>query len=142
MMAGRPAWTDNEKAAALASVAGVLMIISGVTGASQWQRTFALIEQVLGTTPLIRFVQLVFVAIGSVGGVFVVLAGYAFRDNRVRTGKILVFFGTGFTLVSLLVFIVFAAQRADWPFTGGAAIGFAGVVLSVAARWKAKPVPM
>ena len=134
--------SDNMKAAWIAGVSGVLMLISGVTGASQWGRTFILIESYFGTSTLVRFAQLVFVALGSVGGIFVLLAAYAFRADRVRTGKILIWFGTGFTLISLLLFLVITAQRGEWPFAGGAVIGFAGIFLSVLARLRAVPKPL
>jgi len=134
--------TDNEKAAILAAIAGVLMLISGVTGASQWGRTFILIESYFGTSTLVRFAQLVFVALGSVGGIFVLLAAYAFRADRVRTGKALILFGTGFTLISLLIFTVIAVQHGEWPFAGGAVLGFFGIVLSVFARLKTRAVPL
>lgn len=140
-MMARRRWGDNEKAAALAALAGFLMLLAGVTGASQWRRTFEIVEGILGASPLLRFVQLVFVALGSVGGVFVLLGAYAFREDRVRTGKALILFGTGFTLVSLLLFLVIVTRHGEWPFAGGAAVGFAGVVFSVFARLKARAVP-
>lgn len=140
-MAKRPL-TDNEKAALLAIWAGVLMLLSGVTGASQWRRTFDLIQGLVGSSPILQFVQLVFVAVGSVGGIFVLLGAYAFRENRVRTGKLLILFGTGFTLVSLLVFLVLAARHGDAPFAGASVLGFLGVILSVIARYRAKPTPL
>jgi uncharacterized membrane protein YozB (DUF420 family) len=138
----RRGWTGNEKAAAIAAIAGLLMLLSGVTGASQWRRTFAIVEGLLGASPLLRFVQLVFVALGSVGGVFVLLGAYAFREDKVRTGKALILFGTGFTLVSLVIFAVIAVQHGEWPFAGGAVLGFFGIVLSVYARLKARAVPL
>ena len=141
-MAKRRAWSDNEKAAALAAVAGFLMLLSGVTGASQWRRTFDFLEAVLGASALLRFVQLVFVALGSVGGIFVILGAYAFREDRVRTGKVLILFGTGFTIVSLVLFLVLAVRNGEWPFAGGAAFGFLGVVLSLAARIRARSLPL
>ncbi len=131
--------TDNEKAAILAVWAGALMLLSGVTGASQWGRTFDLVQQVLGQSPALRFVQLVFVALGSVGGIFVMLGAYAFRENRVRTGKTLILFGTGFTIVSLGIFIILQVRHGDLPFAGASLLGFLGIVLSIAARFKAKP---
>ncbi len=141
-MMARARWTVNEKAAAIAAIAGVLMLASGVTGASQWRRTFAVLETFLGTGAAIRFLQLVFVAIGSVGGIFVLLGANALRDDRVRTGRVLIFFGTGFTVVSMILFIIIALQQGEWPFAGGAVLGFVGVFLSIIARVKAKPVPL
>ena len=135
----------NERAAVIAGIAGLLMLGSGVTGASQWRHTFAFLADVLGTSldasPLLRFVAYVFIALGSVGGVFVLLGAYAFRQDRVRTGRLLIWFGTGFTLASIVLFLAIQARRGDWPFVGAGVLGFLGLVLSVVARIRAKPVP-
>ncbi len=134
--------TDNEKAAILAIWAGVLMLIGGVTGASQWRHTFALVEDVLGASAALRFVQLVFVALGSVGGIFVLLGAYAFRESHVRTGRMMIWFGTGFTIVSLILFVILQVRTGDWPFAGAGLLGFVGIGLSQMARFKAKPTPL
>ena len=51
--------SDNMKAAWIAGVSGVLMLISGVTGASQWQRTFTTLVDIVGSNPVLRFFALV-----------------------------------------------------------------------------------
>src|SRR2546422_8201074 len=136
----RPPLTDNEKAALLAIWAGALLLVSGVTGASQWQRTFDLIASLLGPSLALRVVQFIFVALGSVGGVFVLMGAYAFRENQVRTGRIMIWFGTGFTIVSLILLIALQARHGGAPFAGAGILGFAGMALSLAARFKAKPL--
>jgi len=135
---------DNMKAAYIAGLAGFLMLIFGVTGASQWERTFGVLLEIAGTNPhpVLRFLALVFIAIGSVGGVFVLLGAYGFSNDRVRTGRTVIWFGTGFTVISLLAFIVYQMrQGGDFPFAGASFLGFVGILLSVVARYKAKPLP-
>lgn len=138
----KPPLTDNEKAALLAIWAGVLMLLSGVTGASQWQRTFQFLQGVFGESLLLRFLQLVFVALGSVGGVFLFLGAYAFRNNKVRTGRLLIWFGTGFTIASLTLFLGLQARHGDLPYAGASILGLAGVMLSLVARVKARALPL
>jgi phosphoglycerol transferase MdoB-like AlkP superfamily enzyme len=134
--------SDNMKAAWIAGVAGVLMLISGATGASQWERTFETVANLVGPSPVLRFLALVFIAIGSVGGVFVLLGAYGFRNDRVRTARTVIWFGTGFTILSLIAFVVYQWQRGgDFPFAGASFLGFLGILLSVVARFKAKPLP-
>lgn len=134
---------DNQKAAVLAAVAGVLMLVSGATGASQWHRTFAILVDFLGPSQILRIIGFIFIALGSVGGVFVLMGAYGFRNNRVRTARAVIWVGTGFTLFSLLLFIVYLLRQGeDVSFAGASLVGFAGVVLSVAARFKAKPLPL
>ncbi|HEV8596037.1 MAG TPA: hypothetical protein VGR51_10975 [Thermoplasmata archaeon] len=139
-MARRPL-TDNEKAAVLAGLAGILMLASGVTGASQWRHTFALIGELVGPSPALRFVGYVFVALGSVGGIFVLMGAYAFREDHVRTGKLLIYFGTGFTVLSLFLFLALVVRSGELPFAGASILGFVGIALSLIARFRAKRVP-
>lgn len=126
----------------MAVVAGILLLLSGFTGASQWQRTFTFLGEILGASLLLRFVALVFVALGSVGGVLVLFGALAFRRNRVRMGRVLILLGTGVSVVSLVLFLILQLRHGDWPFAGGAVFAISGVVLSVAARFQAKPLPL
>ena len=129
----------NERAAILATWGGVLMVASGVSGAYQWSQTFAILEAILGSSGVLHIVQLGFVGIGSVGGVFVVLGAYAFWKNRVRTGRFLLWLGTGFTMISLGLLLAVQFIRFDWPFAGASLIGFVGIALCVLARFEARP---
>ncbi len=133
---------DNEKAAVLAAIAGVLMLVSGVTGASQWHRMFEILLETFGDSAILRFAGLVFIAMGSIGGILVLLGAYGFRNNRVRTARTIIWLGTGFTVLSLVFFVVLQFQRSgDFPFAGASFFGFVGILLSVIARYKAKPLP-
>lgn len=129
---------SNEKAAITATIAGLLLLLSGFTGASQWHRTFRLVADVLGTSLLLRFVALVFVALGSAGGVLVLFGALSFRRDRVRMGRVLIYLGTGFSVGSLAMYIVLQLLHGDLPFAGGIGLGVPGVILSVVARFQAK----
>lgn len=126
----------------MAAVAGVLLILSGVTGASQWERTFRFVADLIGPSALLRAVAIVFIAIGHIGGLLVILGAYAFREDRVRTGRVLILLGTGFTLISLILFVLLQIQHRDLPFAGAGVLGVAGIVLSIVARRKARPKPL
>lgn len=134
--------TDNEKAAIIAAAAGILMLLSGVTGASQWRRTFEYLLSILGDSVVLRLVGLVFVALGSIGGIFVILGAYGFRNDKVRTGRMMIWLGSGFTIVSLVLYVILQVRHGDLPFAGAGVLGAAGIVLSVVARFRAKPVPL
>ena len=133
---------DNEKAAVFAAVAGILMIVSGVTGATQWRSTFTVLLEVFGESPALRVLGVAFLALGSVGGLFVLLAAYMYQNDRVRTARIVIWFGTGFTLLSLIVFTAYQLRRGgDFPFVGASLLGFVGIILSVVARFQSKKTP-
>lgn len=138
-------WRDlppNEKAAVFAAIAGALMLVSGFTGASQWHRTFDVLQDIFGQSTALRYLGVVFIALGSIGGLFVLLAAYMFQNDRVRTARIVIWFGTGFTILSLIVFALYQATRGgDFPFAGASLLGFVGVLISVVARFQSKKFP-
>jgi len=129
--------TGNEKAATLAVWGGVLMVASGVSGAYQWNQTFEIIEALLGSWRILALAHLVFIGIGSVGGAFVIVGAFCFWKNKVRWGKLMIWLGTGFTILSLIVLVAAQFIRFDWPFAGASLVGFVGIALSVLARFEA-----
>ena len=133
-------WTDNEGAALIAGIAGVFLLISGFTGASQWRRTFDLITGLLGDSPLIRVVGFGFIAFGSLGGIFVVFGAFSFKQNRVRTGRIMIWLGTGFTIATLILYVFLQVRHGEFPFAGAGVLGAAGIILSIIARYHATPI--
>ena len=137
----RRALTNNEVAAILAGVAGVLFLVVGWTGARGVEEFFQLLVDLLGSNPALRILAFVLVSIASLGGIAVILGAILISMNRVGWGKFLVLLGAGAGIISLVLFIALLVQR---PGRIGAHEGvipvLAGVVLSFVARMKAKPV--
>ena len=134
--------TNNEVAAILAGVAGVLFIFVGWNGAQGVEEFVQLLTDVLGANPALRILAYVLVSIASLGGIAVILGAILISMDRVGWGKFLVLLGAGAGIISFVLFLVLLVRR---PSGIGAHLGaipvLVGVVLSIAARWKAKPVP-
>ncbi len=120
-----------EKAAVLAVVAGIFLLIAGVSGATAWSRVRDIVVDLTGGNPVLELVFLILVAIASLGGLLVILGGALFWRGETDWGRALVFIGTGVGLISLLIFVALhglkgtlLAIRLHW-------VGFIGVILAI-----------
>ncbi len=133
--------TDNEIAAILAGVAGVLFLFVGWNGAQAVEEFVQLLVDVFGSNPALRILAYVLIAIASLGGIAVITGAVLISMDRVRWGEFLVLLGAGAGIFTLVLFLVLLVRR---PAALGAHLGaipvLVGVALSIAARMKAKPV--
>ena len=132
--------TNNEKAGVIAMVGGVLMLVAGLTGAAAWENIGELAQDLVGNDSL-NLVFQVLVVLGGLGGLIVILGGLLFRKkDKVKFGKALIAIGAGFGLIGLAIFILLALMGEEMIATlvGVLGIGFAGLVLSIAARMKVR----
>ncbi len=140
-MARRRSLTENEVAAILAGLAGVLFLFAGYSGAAGIEEVFQFLQNLVGPNPALRILAYILVAIASLGGIAVITGAVLISMDHVAWGKFLVGLGAGAGIVSLAFFALLLVQR---PGAVGVHLGalpvLAGVVLSVAARMKAKPV--
>jgi len=131
----------NDRAAILAVIAGVLFLLVGWTGARSVGHFFALLVEIFGPRPLLLAVALVFVSIASLGGIAVFIGGWLFHRDRVRPGKILILLGTGAGLVSFILYSILLILRPGQILAQeGVVPVMVGIILTVAARAKARPV--
>ncbi len=138
--------TNNEKAAWIGIVGGILMIIAGVTGAATWNAIGEQAIEITGNQDLGSIFQIL-VAVGSLGGFLVILGcffigwkvGKMKRKHRVKVGKVFVSLGAGFGLIGLLIFVILALLGDDpfGNFLGAIGIGFIGLLFTVWARQRA-----
>jgi len=90
---------------------------------------------------LLLAVAFVFVSIASLGGIAVFIGGWLFHRDRVRAGKILILLGTGAGLVSFILYSILLILRPGRVLAQEGVIPvMVGIILTVAARAKARPV--
>lgn len=130
--------TNNEKAAIIAIIAGILLIVAGVSGATRWDRLEDFVKELFGGNILIKLIFYIFVALGSLGGLLVIIGGLLMKSDRVGGGKALILIGTGFGIITLLVVIAMHLRRGEVPFASGIGPGAVGIILSIVARFKAQ----
>jgi hypothetical protein len=142
-IAGRPL-TSNELAAVLAFWAGLVFVAIGWNGTRIVGGFLLLLEDLLpGQNPSLRIASAVLGWISPLSGAFVIAGAILILTDRVRLGKVVVLFGTGVGVLSLVLFALLLVRR---PGTLGAHEGvlpaLLGVVLSLAARlWARAPEP-
>ena len=132
---------NNQVAAVLAFAAGILFLVVDWNGARIVEAFFELLVDLFGPNPAFRVLAIILISIASLGGAAVILGALLIGYNRVRGGKILVLLGTGAGIVSLVMFLVLLVRRSGGILAHEGAIPvLVGVVLSLAARLKAKPL--
>jgi hypothetical protein len=131
-------------ACALAIVAGVFLVLSGIHGPTE---TYQLVidqlpnyisdQQVL---QVVNTLMLVLIAISLAGGFAVIGGGILILLNRVGTGKLVISLGLGVGLLWLIVLVaaLITTQQVAGVIAEYSSIGWAGIILALAARIVAK----
>jgi len=127
----------NKQAGMLAIIAGILLIIAGVTGAAAWEAIQSYVEDTFGDNATMEIVFLIFILIASLGGIVVVLGGWLFMREKVRTAKFLLMLGVGMGLVGLIITVMVAIKEGTMLNLSAIGLGFVGIILSVVARSRA-----
>jgi hypothetical protein len=131
-------------AVALAAVAGVLLLISGVRGPTG---TYELLREQLPVfiqnqqvLQVVNVVALILIAVSLAGGLSVLVGGYLIFKNHVGTGKFFIGLGAGVGLpwlILLAVSLVTSGQVAAVT-AQHSSVGWLGMILAFAARIFAK----
>jgi len=139
MAAPRPL-TNNQFAAVLAFWAGLVFLAVGWNGTRIYSAFFSLLEDLIpGPNPGFQVVAGILTIISPLSAAFVLAGAVLLLTHRVRAGKIVVLFGTGAGIFSLILFIVLLVRHPGGVLAHEGAIpAFVGVVLSAGARVTAK----
>jgi hypothetical protein len=132
---------ENKTACYLAIVAGVLLLVAGLSGVALMSKVQSIVQQFISDTT-ISFVFTILILLASLGGLLVLGGGGLLYKDKVAPGKILITIGTGAGLIGLIIMIVIWIKDMSLPtMTLSFILGLVGVILSVAARLKAKKPP-
>ena len=124
----------NSQAMSLAIVAGILLLIAGVSGLAIWEtiKDFVTTHVIDNTIVQIVFAILIFIA--SLGGIAVIIGGLLIGKNKVGTGKFVIALGVGLGLIGLIISLVIAIVEGSFTLSSYLSIGAIGVILSIVAR--------
>jgi hypothetical protein len=130
--------SKNSKAMAIAIIAGILLLISGVSGLATWEtiKDFVTTNIIDNTFVQIIFTILIFIA--SLGGISVIAGGLLIDKNKIGTGKLLISLGAGLGLIGLIFSIIVAYTEGNLTLGSFFSIGVIGLILSIVARAVAK----
>ncbi|MEE9592950.1 MAG: hypothetical protein V3W28_05165 [Thermoplasmata archaeon] len=128
-----------RRAAAWAILGGVLLWIGHFSAVGFWQSILSFLVSLFPTAAaVIRVLGLFVLIIASLGGFAAVLAGFLFLRSHIRTGRILIGFGVGFSLLSVLIYLITAVARQDPVLSGNTIVVLIGLFLAIYARGLAK----
>jgi len=138
-MASRPL-TNNQFAAVLAFWAGLVFLAVGWNGTRIYGAFFSLLGDLIpGPNPGFEVVAGILTIISPLSAAFVLAGAVLLLMNRIRAGKIVVLFGTGAGIFSLILFLVLLVRRPGGVLAHeGVLPAFVGVILSLGARVTAK----
>ena len=128
----------NIKAMYVAFVAGILLIISGISGLATWEaiKDFVTIHIIDNSIVQVVFAILIFIA--SLGGIAVISGGTLIGKNKVGLGKFIIALGAGLGLIGLIFSIVVAYTEDSLTLGSFFSVGAIGLILSIIARMLAK----
>jgi len=124
----------NKIAGSIAVVAGVLILMAGLTGVAEWEQNQQIVEFIIGESEIVSEVFFILILIASFGGLAVIAGGWLLIKNRSFVGKLLVDLGAGAGLIGVLIAVGGAYLDGGTLAITGLGSGFLGLVLSVVAR--------
>lgn len=138
----------RETSLVLATVAGILLILSNAAGATRlWDTAIKFVSYHLQGywyfSGILLIVLFVLSFLASLGGITVIGGGFSIYKNHVRTGKFLIGIGAGVGTIGLLITMIHSALQ-GWTallslfFFITHTIGGIGIVVSFLARMIAK----
>ena len=135
--------SNDQKVGIIGIIGGVLMLLSGITGLSTWERAGDVALALTGIEA-IGYVFIILMIIGSLGGLAVMAGSWLImskmkirRKNKVKTGKMLITLGAGFGFFGLIIMILVSfLSNSLLLLIAGANLGFIGLVLTIIARKK------
>jgi len=128
----------NKNAMIIAIIAGVLLLISGISGLATWEAIKEFVTNNIADNAVIQIVFAILIFIASLGGISVIVGGILIGKDNVGTGKFLITLGAGLGIIGLIVSIYYAYVEGALNVWSFFSIGFIGLILSIIARIIAK----
>ena len=128
----------NSTAMAIAIIAGILLLIAGVSGLATWEEIKSFVTTNIVDNAIVQIIFAILIFIASLGGIAVILGGILIGKNRIGTGKLLITLGAGLGLIGLLITIIITVYEGSFTLGSFFSIGTIGLVLSIASRMMVK----
>ena len=126
--------TKTKSAMILALLAGILLLISGISGLATWETIKNFVTENIIDNTIVQFVFAILIFIASLGGLSVIAGGILIGKNKIRTGKFLILLGAGMGLVGLIFTVAVAYVEGSLTLGSFFSIGTIGLILSIIAR--------
>jgi hypothetical protein len=130
--------SKNKSAMVIAIVAGILLIISGVSGMATWGTIKDYVTMHVTDNEVVQIVFAILIFIASLGGISVIIGGLLVGKNRIGLGKLFITLGAGLGIIGLIFSIIVAYTEDSLALGSFFSIGMLGLILSIVARIFAK----
>ena len=129
---------SNKTAKWLAIIAGMLLLLAGITGASYIITLGNFIVDYISGNYVVIIILNILLLIASLGGIAVIIGGMLIGKGRIWLGKMLIQLGSGAGILSLLFHLALAIYTKSLSMASFLSIGTIGIMLSVIAPFYAK----
>ena len=126
--------TKNKQAMIIAIIAGVLLLVAGMSGVAAWETIKDFVIENITDNNIVQIVFTFLIFIASLGGIAVIIGGILISKNKIRTGKLFISLGAGLGLIGLIFSIIVAYLEESLTMGSFLSIGAIGLILSIAAR--------
>ena len=130
--------SKNRQAMSIAFVAGILLLIAGISGLATWETIKDFVTTYVSDNSIVQIVFAILIFIASLGGISVIIGGLLIGNNKLRTGKLFITLGAGLGLIGLIFSLAIAFTENNLTLGSFLSIGTIGLILSIIARFVAK----
>ena len=124
----------NKVAMGVAIVAGLLLLIEGISGFATWTTIQEFVEDNVTDNEIVMYIFVILIFIASLGGIAVIIGGILIGSNKVKTGKFIIALGAGLGLIGLIVSIIIGLTEGSFTLNSLITLGAIGLILSIVAR--------
>jgi hypothetical protein len=126
--------SKNKKAMIIAIIAGILLIISGISGLATWETIKNFVINNIIDNFIVQIIFAILIFIASLGGISVIAGGFLIGRDNIRTGKLFIALGAGLGLFGLIVSIIVTLMENNFIIGSFFSVGAIGIILSIVAR--------
>lgn len=128
----------NTQAMGIAIIAGLLLIIAGISGLATWETIKDFVTTHIIDNSIIQIVFAILIFIASLGGIAVIIGGILIGKNSVGLGKFIIALGAGLGLIGLIFSFLITYIEGNLTIGSLFSLGAIGLILSIIARILAK----
>ena len=128
----------NTQVMRIAIIAGLLLIIAGISGLATWETIKDFVTTHIVDNSIIQIVFAILIFIASLGGIAVIIGGILIGKNSVGLGKFIIALGAGLGLIGLIFSFLITYIEGNLTIGSFFSLGAIGLILSIIARILAK----
>ncbi len=126
--------SSHKKAGLIGLIAGILLIMAGLSGAAAWSDTKDFVTENIVDNEYVDIIFAVLLFVASLGGIAVILGSILISKEKTKIGKFTISLGAGMGLFGLIIALVIAISEQSPTIAGFASTGGIGIILSIYAR--------